>query len=315
MDTKKRRGVGCLIVMMVGLAGLSVLGITLAGLSGGSSGGPAVTEKVESTAPGAKKKLVILPIHGVIVGGQGTRSVTGSVLEMLDRAMEDDAVAAVLLDIDTPGGAVTDADLIHRKVTALRAKGRKVMVLMGDLCASGGYYVAVAAEEIWAHPTTITGSIGVIIPNLNVSDLMARYGVADLSVASGENKAVLSPTRPQTPAQRALIQGVVDELYERFLGLVVAGRGLTDAEVRPLADGRIFTANTAKAARLIDAIGYEDEALKHLREAVGEPLTVVRYGRLPSVWELVGVRTTVGPLETVERLLAAPRAMYLYAPW
>lgn len=316
METTRRRGIGCLLLMLVGLAGVGMLGLLAAGISAGR-GDDAIVETLERGAPATKKKLVIVPLHGVLMGGPG-RSATGRILKMLDHALDDADVTAVILDLDTPGGSVTDADLIHRKVAKLREKGRTVYALMGDLCASGGYYVAVAAEQIWAHPTTITGSIGVIIPNLNVSELMARYGVVDLSVTSGENKAVLSPTRPQTAAQRALIQAVVDDLYARFLRLVSEGRGLDPAAVAPYADGRIFTADAAKAARLIDAIGYEDELIAHLQDKIpGGPVNVVRYGQIPSLLDLLAARGGAAPgaLATLERALAAPRAMYLYAPW
>ncbi len=316
------RGIGCLLVLMAGLAGLGVLGISLASLFGGAGGDDTrVREVVEKAEPAATRKLAIIEVRGILMTGPGTLGRPGGVtrrtLDMLQHALDDEAVAGVLLHVDTPGGSVTDADAIHHRIKQLRDKGKRVVVEMGDLCASGGYYLAVAADRIWARPTTITGSIGVIIPSLNVHGLMQTYGVTDESVMSGANKAILSPTRPVSPEHRALLQEVVDAMYARFLKLIVDGRGVDEAALRAIADGRLLTAEQARDARLIDGIGYRDAVLDTLSQlAEGGPFTVVRYEREPTLVDLLRARlaTPAPQAALTDAFFSAPRAMYLYAP-
>lgn len=308
----ERRGIGCLLALMGMLAVVGVTGIALSGLGGAAAGG--IEEVVERPLPGAPK-LVIIDVRGPMMRGEGfAGGVTDQTLRMLDRALEDDLVSGVLLRIDTPGGSVTDADLIHHRIGRLKKKKRKVLVHMGDLCASGGYYAAVAADEIWALPTTVTGSIGVIISNLEFGGLLERFGVRDDSIASGRNKQLLSPFHPLTPEQRGLLQGIVDAMYQRFLDVVAEGRGIEIDAFRHLADGRVMTADEAKAAGLVDAIGYPDAALERLEALAGEEkYAVVRYRSAPGLGALLGARSEPRrPL--VEEMLVAPRPMYLYAP-
>lgn len=311
-----RRGVGCLLALMGLLAALGFVGLGLAGLGGGVAG-PQIEEVVDRVAPGARK-IAIIELRGPLLRGPGLAGgVTGDALAMLDRALTDEAVAGVLLRVDSPGGSVTDADLIHHRIGELRAKKRKVLVQMGDLCASGGYYLAVAADEIWALPTTVTGSIGVVLSNLEFGPLLDRLGVRDDSIVSGDNKQILSPFHPLTPEQRALLQGIVDAMFERFLTVVAEGRGLEVDAFRHLADGRVLTAQAAEEARLIDAIGYPDDALRHLEKMIGdERLSVVRYRTAPGLGDLLGMRAAArpDPAALLGELIVAPRPMYLYAP-
>ncbi|MCB9524424.1 MAG: signal peptide peptidase SppA [Myxococcales bacterium] len=313
----RRRGLGCLFGVLALSAVLGAFGLGLAGLLGG--GGGAVLEEVESARADAKGKIVVITLRGAMLDGAmglQAQGVTGTALKHLEAARKDDRVKAVFLELDTPGGAVTDADLIHRAVVKLQSQGKKVLVHMGDLCASGGYYVAAAADEVWALPTTLTGSIGVIIRSLNVSRLLERIGVDDESVASGPNKQILSMTRPVTPEQRALLQGIVDELYTRFVEVVAAGRDLPPETVRPLADGRLFTARQAAEAKLVDAVGYRDEALDRLKALAGEgPFEVVKYRAQPNLFDLFRPPgAAMGRLaDALLREAGGPRAMYLYA--
>lgn len=313
-EPPRRRGLGCLLVAMGGLAVLGMVGLFLSGGSGTAAYGPRIVEEIVESPPEARRKLAIVDLHGVLLeDGDG---VTAEALAMLERAREDEAVAGVLLNIDTPGGSVTDADLLHREVTRLRAAGKAVVVLMGDLCASGGYYVAAAADEVWAQPTTVTGSIGVIVFGLNVHELLEEHGVRDVSVMSGPRKALFSPTRPVDEADRLVLQSIVDEMYARFVAVVAEGRELDEGQVRALADGSLFTATRAKEAKLVDAIGYEDEALDALRSrAKGGPFQVVRYHREPTLLDLLATVGAPAPpgLALTRRLVQGPRAMYLPA--
>ena len=302
---------GCLLALMGLLAVIGFAGMALSGLGGVPDG---IEEVVEEARPGAPK-LVVIDIRGPLMRGAGLGGgVTDETLRMLDRAMDDDRVVGVLLRVDTPGGSVTDADLIHHRIGKLKKKKRKVLVQMGDLCASGGYYLAAGADEIWALPTTVTGSIGVIISNIELGGLLARFGVRDDSIASGRNKQLLSPFHPLTPEQRGLLQGIVDAMYQRFLEVVAEGRGLEIERFRHLADGRVLTAQEAEAAGLVDSIGYPEDALDRLKKMAGEEqYAVVRYRIAPGLGEMLGVRgETRRPW--VGELLVAPRPMYLYAP-
>lgn len=301
---------GCLLALMGLLAVVGFVGLGLTGL-GGATGG--IEELLEEGRPGAKK-LVIIDIRGPLMRSGGFGGATDDTLRMLERALDDEAVVGVLLRVDTPGGSVTDADLIHHQIGRLKKTKRKVLVHMGDLCASGGYYLAAAADEIWALPTTVTGSIGVIISNIEVGGLLERFGVRDDSIASGRNKQLLSPFHPLTPEQRGLLQGIVDAMYQRFLEVVAEGRGIEVDAFRHLADGRVLTARTAEEAGLIDTIGYPEDALSRLKSMAGEEVYhVVRYRSAPGLSDLLGVRAEA-PRPLVEELLLAPRPMYLYAP-
>jgi protease-4 len=321
-QTGNRRGIGCLFGLMGVLAMFGGLGLFWSLAAGGMPN--SVHEVSVSRHPSSEgKKVVVIKLSGLMldaVGGiAGGRGFTSDAVRMLDQAKRDEKVAGVLLVLDTPGGSVSDADDLHHRVSELRSSGRKVVVQMGDVCASGGYYVAVAADEIHALPTTLTGSIGVVLNTLNFHGLLELYGVRDESITSGPNKQMLSPTRPVSPEQRALLQAVVDELYARFREMVLAGRadaGLTEAGLGSLADGRVFTARTALAAKLIDGIGYQKDALDRLKSIAGDgPFDVVRYEREPSLADLFRAKLSApSGMEAAVRAAVVPRALYLYAP-
>lgn len=318
-QTPKRRGLGCVLTLFAAMfifGLIAMVGSSLLGLGDNRTPGGAIIERVEEGEPTSTRKIAIIPINGVLKGGAQGQGSTASALKMMERALKDEQVVGVLFEIDTPGGSVTDADLLHHKLGAFKKAGKATLIHMGDLCASGGYYMAVAGDEIWALPTTITGSIGVIIQTLNAHKLMETYGVEDRSIMSGKLKGLLSPTRPEVVEGREVLQGVVDELYERFLDLIVKGRALSLDELRPLADGRVFTAQAALEAKLIDKIGYPNEALKRLKEITREEkLKVVRYEREPSLMDLLQAHAArPNGAAALENLFAAPRAMYLFAP-
>ena len=318
-----RRGIGCLVTLMGVFAGLGFIGMLIAGLAGGWGGADGqLIEHVESTESGATQKLVIIDVRGLMVSGSSPWSgpgITRSTLSMLDRALEDETVAGVLLRLDTPGGAVTDADLVYQKILQVRRANKRVVVHMGDMCASGGIYAAVAADKVWAHPTTLTGSVGVIIHTFNIHKLMAKYGIEDQSVyaAADGNKPLMSPTRPMSPEHRAILQGVVDEMYVRFVEIVVERRALGEGLDARWRDGRVMTAAAAQESGLIDGIGYHDEVLRKLKALVpGELFNVVRYEPMPSFLGLLSAKSTERSLEATafNALGGNSRPMYLYAP-
>jgi len=201
-------------------------------------------------------------------------------LRRIRAATQDKSVSGILLEIDSPGGGVTAADVLHDAL--LRYKrvdtNRFVVVYMGDMCCSGGYYIAAAADRIYAHPTTITGSIGVIMNGFNAAELAKKIGISGVTIASGANKDLLNPLKEVNPEHVALLRKPVEEMYERFVGIVAKGRNMPLEKVRPLADGRVFSAADALKNGLVDGVFHEDGIRRELRRlAGGKEVRIVRY--------------------------------------
>ncbi len=237
-------------------------------------------------------KIVMIPVEGLITfsGSQSfweRESMGKQVAERLRSAKEDPSVKAVVLQIDSPGGGITASDVIYHRVKELQAAGKKVVASLGDLAASGGYYVASPADCIIAHPTTITGSIGVIIQSLNMEGLMGKIGIRDVTIKRGEEKDMLSPFRDLTPAERAMLQGVVDEMYERFRDVVAEGRGMDREQLDEVSGGAIFTGTQALDNGLVDEIGYREQAIDKAKELAGlGSATVIEYQKVYSLFDL-----------------------------
>jgi protease-4 len=214
-------------------------------------------------------KVLVMELSGLISSADGgglieQPNLVARVKEELTLAAEDRKVSAIVLRVNSPGGTVTASDMIHHELRAFRAK-RKIPVVASimDVGASGGYYIAVAADKIVAHPSSVTGSIGVIMMTVNARGLLEKVGVEATAVTSGPKKDMGSPFRPMTEEERAIFQSVINFFYERFLTVVREGRpNLKADEVRKLADGRIYSGEQAKAAGLVDEIGYLDDAIE-----------------------------------------------------
>ena len=203
------------------------------------------------------------------------------VREELKKAAADEKVKALVIRVNTPGGTVTASDVIYRELDLFRReKPIPIIAVMMDVAASGGYYVSLAADTIVAHPTTVTGSIGVIMLTFNAEGLMQKLGVAANAVKSAERKDMGSPFRAMTPEERAIFQSVIDDLYRQFVAKVVDRRKLPEATARTLADGRVYTAEQALTNKLIDRIGYMPDAIDMARKAAGvDKAKVVVYHR------------------------------------
>jgi len=225
--------------------------------------------------------------------------------------------------INTPGGTVTASDIIYREIMLFREQTHvPVVAALMDVAASGGYYIALAADRIVAHPTTVTGSIGTIMVTANVEGLLGKIGVATSTFKSAEHKDMGSPFRTLTPEERAIFQSVIDELQRQFVAKVVERRRLPEAAARELADGRIYTAPQALDKHLVDAIGYMPDALTAARGAAGlDEAKVIVYKR-PREYQATyyaQTRTEARTFDTtVERLAAlaggGPRFLYLWSP-
>jgi len=237
-----------------------------------------------------KHKILVVEMSGVITeeerreifGLRPEPSLVASVREQLDKASKDRRIAGVIFKINSPGGTVTASDILYQEIRRFR-KERNVptVSLLMDTATSGGYYVALASDRIVAHPTSVTGSIGVVLLNLNLNGLMGKIGVSDQTVKSGRYKDLGSPFREPQPGEREILQAAIDDLHGRFCRLVEENRkGLKIADRPEIADGRIFTASQALEAGLVDEIGYFPDALRRLeKEANLTEARVVVYRR------------------------------------
>ena len=236
-------------------------------------------------------------------------------LQSIQRATLDKDVAGIILEIDSPGGGVTASDIIWNALQKFKEAdtNRAVVVMMGDTCASGGYYVAAAADTIIAHPTTITGSIGVLIESINLKELADRIGVKDVSITSGENKQILNPLHDMTEEQRKMLQDSVDALSKRFKTLVAKGRDMPIEKVKEIADGRVFIAGEALRLGLIDKIGYFPDALAAMSELIGnDSLHVIRYERKATFMDMLESEGIFGMSSGLRLLENASRTRLMY---
>jgi protease-4 len=232
------------------------------------------------------ERVAVIPLSGLISDSE-------PVIEQLKRFGKDDSVKAIVLRIDSPGGGVGPSQEIYEEVKKVRAK-KPVLASMGALAASGGYYIACAAQRVYANPGTMTGSIGVIMPFMNVKDLVEKIGVKGMTVKSGTFKDIGSPLRDMTPLERELLQGVVDNVHLQFVNAVADGRNLDRQEVLQIADGRIFTGEQAKELGLVDVLGNLEDAISDagkLGKISGEPKVVTPPKKKISFLELLREET------------------------
>jgi protease-4 len=237
-----------------------------------------------------RPKILILDISGVIsvkppskFGLKEKESTVALIKESLDKAKEDNRIIGLILRINSPGGTVTASDIIYHELVRFKEETKvPVYAFIMDIGASGGYYVATAADKIYGHPTSVTGSIGVIAMKFNIGPLMEKIGVEDDSIKSGDKKDLMSPFRAHTPGENAIIQAIIDRLHHRFVEVIYKERGeqLTKDEISALADGRIYLAQQAFENRLIDQVGYLEDAINEIKAQQNiEEAKVVTYYR------------------------------------
>ncbi len=233
------------------------------------------------------EKILMIDITGVISeekegGMAGGPDMVSRVKEELKRASADKSIKAILLRVNSPGGTVTASDLIYHELKGFKERtGIKVIASIIDVGASGAYYISMAADRIVAHPTSVTGSIGVIMLHVNLQGLLEKVGVGAESIKSGENKDLGSPLKPLSPGDRRILQGIINSMYGRFLEVIVEGRpALSPEGIKELADGRVYTSVEAKESGLIDQIGYLDQAIDLAKSEAGlQEAQVVIYKR------------------------------------
>jgi len=315
------------VVLAVGvallLAGCSLISVDFT---------PRIHPLDEETVEGSgKAKILLLDLSGVLSEETTTLTLTAPpprvpllarVREELQRAEKDERVKAMIVRINSPGGTITASDVLYREIKTFKDRTKvPVIAAIMDVGASGGYYAALAADRILAHPTSITGSIGVVMLTLNAQGLMEKIGVAPLAIKSGSHKDAGSPFRALTDEERAVFQGMIDDMYARFVGLVADSRKIPADKVRGFADGRIYTAEQARALGLVDRLGYMDDAVEMAKQAAGlTEARVVMYHR-PREYRANFYSAAPGPpaTETALAHLAAlagfgPRFFYLWWP-
>ena len=278
-------------------------------------------------------KILLVEVSGVISDAdeRGTfglsqrQSMVAEIKSILDRAADEKDLAGLLLRVNSPGGSVSASDTLYHELKAWKSENKKpVYAFLNGLSTSGAYYLSMAADRVIAHPAAVTGSIGVIMPGLSIEGLMEKYGVADQTLTSGPYKDTGSLFRDMRPDERKQMQSVIDDLYGRFKKVVAEGRpGLDAAKISTLADGRVYSADQALAAGLVDELGYLDDAVAALEKRAGVTESrVVTYHRSSSVQENIYSRAPSLSLDALElglqelrRRALAPGFYYLWPAW
>ena len=241
--------------------------------------GPQALKEQELEGRGTPK-ILIIDVTGMIsekdqeqiIMGSTKPSMVAQIHEALQKAESETNLAGLIIRINSPGGTASAADIIHHDIVRFKAMRRvPIYACITGVGASGGYYVATAADDITAHPTAVTGSIGVILMAVNVEGLMQKIGVNELTIKSGDKKDLLSPFRTATPEEKQLVQTVVNQMHRRFVDVVMSrpGNTLKREELEKLADGRIYTSEQALSAKLIDRVGYLDDVITRMKENLG----------------------------------------------
>jgi len=245
-------------------------------------------------APKQGEKIAVIYVEGVIMGGRGQGNVfveqggTDQIIKQLHEARDDRSVKAVVLRVNSPGGSAAASQEVGEEIKKLRSTGKIVVTSMGDVAASGGYWLAACTDKIYANSTTMTGSIGVYVPYANWEELYKKIGIYQEKIKSGEHKDILSPERAMTSEERAIIQVMVDDIYNQFVLVVAEGRKMDIEQVRKLADGRIYTGNQAKQLGLVDELGNMYDAIDGaaaLADIKGKP-EIKEYGK-QSPWNMI----------------------------
>ncbi len=262
------------LVVLATAAALGAIFFVLLFLAYSLTGGSRSSSKLSVVG---QNKVALVKLEGVLLSSE-------HIVEELNDYADDSSVKAIVLRVDSPGGGVVPSQEIYNAVKHARQEGKKVAVSTGSVAASGGYYVAAAADLIVANPGTMTGSIGVKMEFANIEKLLEKIGVKGMVVKSGEYKDVGSPFREMTEKERLLLQGVIDDVQTQFVMAVVEGRKLSEAEVRAIADGRIFTGQQALRLKLVDQLGdleYSIRAAASLAGIKGKPSVIKKEKKMP----------------------------------
>lgn len=243
-------------------------------------------------------------------------------MDKLKMAEENDDIKGIILRVNSPGGGVVESAEIYEKILDIKKVKKPVYVSMGSMAASGGYYISAPADKIYASPETMTGSLGVIMQGYNYEKLAKKYGVEFQTIKSGPHKDIMSPTREMTGEEREILQDMIDNSYDQFVKIIADGRGMTEKEVREIADGRIYDGRQAKENHLIDDFGHLDDVIAAMKTDIGDKdAQVIRYtdeagfGSLFSMGaqKMLGNDVETAVLTKILSSSNSPRLMYLYA--
>jgi protease IV len=281
----------------------------------------------------ASDKILCIPVSGIILrernsgffGGINREDMVDAIINNLKRAREDESVKALVLRINSPGGGITECDQIHKEIIRFKQQRPEVPIIsvMEDLAASGGYYISAPATRIVAAPTTLTGSIGVIMDLMNIEGLYDKLGLKDVVFKSGDKKDMGSATRSMSDEEKAIFQSLINELYQRFVEVVDEGRGtLNKEQVLKLADGRVYTGNQALQNGLVDELGDFDDGIAAAKKLAN--LTKARVIEYKRRWNLFSLfEAAAQNLNPQARLLdqvntmalgrITPKFLYLWA--
>ena len=264
-----------ILIILVSALALGVLFFSvlyLATLISGGKGSQAL-----SPLPGMEK-IALVKIEGMLITAD-------TIVEEINSYAEDSSVRAILIRIDSPGGGVVASQEIFNAVLNARKQGKKkVVISMGSVAASGGYYIAAAGDRIVANPGTLTGSIGVKMEFANLEKLLEKIGVRGMVVKAGEYKDMGSPFREMTDHEKMLLQWVIDDVHSQFIEAVAKGRNLPEADVKAIADGRIFTGRQALQLKLVDQLGDLEDSINVAAELAGikgKPKVVKKEKKVP----------------------------------
>jgi protease-4 len=257
--------------------------------------------------PFSTDKIAVVLIEGEILESHDA-------LEALHRYADSSTVKAIVMRINSPGGAIAPSQEIYEEIRNVRRRsGKPIVASLDSVAASGGFYIASACDRIVANPGSITGSIGVILQWLELKDLLAWAKMKPETLTSGSMKAAGSPYEQLTPEQRAYLQGIVEQLHGQFVRAVAAGRKLPVAEVSRLADGRVFTGEQALSLKLVDEMGNLDDALRvaaKLAGVKGRPGTIYPKKKKPGLLDLMTDQTDSE--SAIGRVLSSRRPRFLY---
>jgi protease IV len=312
----------------LGLVGLAVFAVVLILASGIASGPTApVLYQEEYVAGDGTDKIAVVPVEGTIasaddaLGGAQPTVTPEGLAAALRQAGQDPSVVAVVLEVNSPGGGVTASDQMHQSILDFRENTNKpVVISMGDVAASGGYYISTAADRIVANETTLTGSLGVIFQFNNFAEAADKYGIKLVVIKSGKYKDLGNAFRDLKPEEREIFQSIVDESYSEFVDVISEGRGIPEDRVREIADGRVYSGTQAKELGLVDSFGDLDEAYAIAGRLAGTQDTlVVRYIQEPTLTDTLLARLSPSEPQAVQIMDAAglnlePKPYYLYRP-
>ncbi len=249
-------------------------------------------------------KVALVRVEGPIIEAK-------SIIDEMQGYAKDNSISAIVLRVNSPGGGVVPSQEIYDEVKRAAAR-KKVIVSMGSLAASGGYYISAPANKIIANPGTITGSIGVIMEVPNVKALMDKIGIKTEVIKSGKHKDIASPFRGIGKEERDILQGVMDDVHEQFIAAVAEGRKMPIDKVREIADGRIFSGEQAVQVGLVDELGDLDYAIKaaaRMAGMKGEPEVITKKEK-NHILDLLTGRIQEG----VSKILPSPELKYMYTP-